>query len=126
MAAGGTAGKICGMRPRILLALAIATSAAPPAFQPVQPDLLSIGGAFTIAWADYDGDGDLDLFVGFGGATPNRLYRSDSGMLIDAAASVGIAESRATLSAAWADFDGDGDVDLVVGYAPGAESVLKL
>src|SRR6476646_1827090 len=124
MAAGGTAGKICGMRPRILLALAIATSAAPPAFQPVQPDLLSIGGAFTNAWADYDGDGDLDLFVGFGGATANRLYRNTNGVLTDVAQNAGVADARATLSVAWADYDADGDPDVLVGF--GTAPILKL
>ena len=112
------------MRPRILLALAVATSAAPPAFQPVQPDLLSIGGSFTNAWADYDGDGDLDLFVGFGGATANRLYRNDNGVLADVAQAAGVADARATLSAAWADYDADGDPDLLVGF--GTAPILKL
>src|SRR3954469_24024303 len=112
------------MRPRLLLVLCL--SATAPRFEAVQPDVLSTGGSFVNAWADYDGDGDLDLFVGFGGATANRLYRNDSGMLIDAAANVGVGESRGTLAAAWADYDADGDVDLVVGYAPGPEPVLKL
>ncbi len=31
-----------------------------------QPDLFDVGGAYTNAWADFDNDGDLDLFVGFG------------------------------------------------------------
>jgi len=113
------------MRPRLLLALAVATSAAPPAFQPVQPDLLSIGGAFTNAWADYDGDGDLDLFVGFGGATPNRLYRNDNGVLVDVAQAAGVDDKRATLSVAWGDYDGDGDLDLFVALRDRANAMYK-
>ena len=56
--------------------------AAPPVFTPVQPELFAAGGSFTNAWADYDGDGDADLFVGFNG-TPNRLYRNDAGTFVD-------------------------------------------
>src|SRR3954469_8814068 len=110
------------MRARLLLTLCVFS--ATPRFEPVQPAVLGTGGTLVNAWADYDGDGDLDLFVGFGGATPNRLYRNDSGMLVDAA-NAGLAISRPTLSAAWADYDGDGDPDIVIGYAPGNESVLK-
>ncbi len=60
-----------------LLLLAAAQSPA-PRFEPVQPELLSAGGALVTAWADYDGNGDPDLFVGMNGA-PNRLYRNDRG-----------------------------------------------
>ena len=99
--------------------------ATPIRFEPVQPDLLSLGGAFVNAWADYDGDGDLDLFVGFNGA-PNRLYRNDRGVLTDVAAAAGVADARATRAGAWGDFDADGDPDLLVGFAPGPASVLRL
>jgi hypothetical protein len=99
--------------------------ATPFRFEPVQPDLLSLGGAFVNAWADYDADGDLDLFVGFNGA-PNRLYRNDRGVLADVAPTAGVADTRPTRAAAWGDFDADGDPDLLVGFAPGAGSVLRL
>lgn len=96
-----------------------------PSFVAVQPELFGAGANFTNAWADYDGDGDLDLFVGFNG-TPNRLYRNDKGTFVDVAAQAGVADARATRAVAWSDFDGDGDPDLLVGFTPGAESLLKL
>src|SRR5262245_66318160 len=104
------------MRYALLLAALLLATAAPPQFAPVQPELLAAGGSFVNAWADYDGDGDLDLYVGFGGATANRLYRNDAGMFVDGAQAAGVADARGTLSAAWADYDADGDPDLLVGF----------
>jgi len=106
----------------VLLATAVAVV---PTFEPVQPDLLRAGGAFVNAFADYDGDGDPDLFVGFNG-TANRLYRNDAGTLTEVAAAAGLADARATRAAAWGDIDADGDPDLLLGFAPGAGPVLRL
>jgi len=93
-------------------------------FEPAHPDLFA-AATLTNAWADYDGDGDPDLFVGFNG-TANRLYRNTGGTLLDVAAEAGVADVRATRAAAWGDYDADGDPDLLVGFTPGTESVLRL
>jgi hypothetical protein len=74
------------------------------------------GGTLTDAWADFDGDGAPDRFVGFNGA-PSRLYRNEgSGIFTDVATTSGLKVARKVRTAAWGDFDGDGDPDLFLGY----------
>ena len=113
---------------RLIAALALTCAAlvpqAPFSFEPAQADMFA-AGTLTNAWADYDGDGDPDLFVGFNGA-PNRLYRNDVGTLRDVAGEAGLADARATRASAWGDYDGDGDPDLLLGHTPGTDSVLRL
>ncbi len=110
----------------VLLATAVMAQDSLPVFEPMQPDVLGAGSNFTNAFADYDNDGDLDLFVGFDGK-PNRLYRNDKGTFTDVASAAGIADSRPTRAAAWGDFDADGDPDLLLGFTPLKDaSVLKL
>jgi hypothetical protein len=104
--------------------LAAATALQQVVFEPYQANLPA-GATLSNAAADFDGDGDVDLFVGFNGQ-PNRLFRNDKGTLTDVAATVGVADARATRAAAWADFDADGDPDLLVGFAPGAGPILRL
>ncbi len=113
------------IRDVVFVAFVSAAISQQPAFEAVQPDLFKNGGALTNAWADFDGDGDLDLFVGLSGQ-PNRLYRNDTGTFRDVAAELGVADARATRATAWGDYDGDGDVDLFVGFAPGTASLLRL
>ena len=87
----------------------------PPTFTRVQPDLFDAAGAQPNAWADYDLDGDLDLFVGFRDGA-DRLYRNDEGSFTEVASEAGLADGSDTRAAAWGDWDGDGDPDLFVGY----------
>ena len=68
--------------------------------------------SFAAAWGDYDGDGDPDLYVAndFG---RNNLYRNEGdGTFEDMAASLGVEDLGAGMSAAWGDYDNDGDLDL--------------
>ncbi len=71
------------------------------------------------AWADYDGDGDLDLYVGNekgeAGPFPSQLFRNDgNGHFSDVAAAAGVANLRWAKGVAWGDYDNDGDPDLYV------------
>jgi hypothetical protein len=64
-------------------------------------------------WADYDDDGDPDLYVAndFG---RNNLYRNDQGKFTDVAAHAGVEDQAAGMGVSWADYDLDGDLDLHV------------
>ncbi|MEX2188540.1 MAG: FG-GAP-like repeat-containing protein [Pirellulales bacterium] len=85
------------------------------------PDLRDSGSV--VAAADYDGDGDLDLFVGsrvvpgqYPLSPPSRLLRNDGGKFVDASAEVApsLATAGMVTSAVWSDADNDGRVDLFV------------
>lgn len=102
-----------------------APGAAPVAFDRVQAELFETPGAQTNSWVDFDGDGDLDLFVGMR-YTPNRLYRNDGGRFVDVAPEVGLADLEDTRAGAWGDYDGDGDPDLYVGYPVAEETPNRL
>jgi penicillin G amidase len=95
-------------------------------FELVQPDVFAASGGQPNAWADYDNDGDLDLFVGFRQDEPNRLYRNDKGIFVNVATEAGVADLTDTRAAAWGDFDADGDPDLFVGFTRRAAVPARL
>ena len=62
--------------------------------------------------ADYDNDGDADLYVTNFGI--NRLYRNDGDIFRDIAPDAQLADERWSTGAAWGDYDNAGDLDLYV------------
>lgn len=80
------------------------------------------------SWADFEGDGDLDLLVCGTRLGPallsgvSRIYRNDAGFFVPLSIERDIAQLGFAQSS-WADFDGDGDSDIVL---VGAETPYSL
>jgi hypothetical protein len=73
----------------------------------------------TGAWADYDNDGDLDLYVGNESSdrlrAPGQLFRNrGDGTFVDVSAEAGVENFRFAKGVSWGDYDDDGDPDLYV------------
>jgi len=71
------------------------------------------GWSMGISVADYDNDGNDDLYVTCFGA--NKLYRNrGNGTFEDVTLKAGVGDERFSTGAAWGDYDRDGDLDLFV------------
>ena len=83
------------------------------------------GWSFGATAGDYDGDGDLDLFVTRFGA--DVLLRNDGSLrFTDVTAAAGVGDPRWGSGATFFDYDRDGDLDLyVVNYVDFAERLAK-
>jgi hypothetical protein len=80
-----------------------------------------IGGR-GVAFADFDNDGDEDLFVAH--AQSPKLYRNDAGNFVDVTNAMGLSTLAAgSVTGCWGDYDNDGWLDLFVTRCevPGAE-----
>ena len=74
--------------------------------------------SFCAAWADYDNDGYLDLYIAdgvIGDGAANVLYHNNGdGTFTNTAETAGVANTGNSLGTAWGDYDKDGYIDLHV------------
>ena len=74
--------------------------------------LAGAADAIGAVWADYDNDGDQDLYVVYYGSG-SKLYRNNgSGTFSDVTSSAGVAGGQSSVSASWFDYNSDGRIDL--------------
>lgn len=89
------------------------------------------GGNYGSIFVDYDNDGDQDLFIakcrgGSGTAKFNEMHRNNgNGTFTDVSIEANLYDPIQTWSSAWADYDNDGDLDIVVGASSTADGNHK-
>ena len=94
-----------------------------------QAGLKGLTGGLNMVSADYDNDGDLDVFVlrgawlGGEGRIPNSLWQNDGhGHFEDVTHEAGLFSEYPTQTAVWWDFNNDGWLDLFVGNESSARN----
>ncbi len=84
-----------------------------------QAGLMSLHPTQTAAWADFDNDGWLDLFVGHESTGPDKhpsqlFHNNHDGTFTEVGAANGLADLGFVKGVAWGDFNNDGWPDLYV------------
>lgn len=92
-------------------------------------DLVNNGGStMSSSWADYDNDGDLDVYLCNDGSD-NALFRNDGNFNFTKITGDPVTMTNShSFSSAWSDIDNDGDLDLFVtnAYNPVAAELNNL
>src|SRR5439155_5896831 len=83
-----------------------------------QAGILTLSSGRSLAWGDYDNDGDLDLFISRGrddDPLKQTLYRNNGdGTFTEVTDQAGLGAISNNRAAAWGDFNNDGYLDLYV------------
>lgn len=80
------------------------------------------------SWVDYDGDGLVDVFLHGSWFGESVFMKNEGGMVFtDVTVQVGMQDVALSqsISAAWGDYDNDGDVDIAVGMLSGEVVVMR-
>ncbi len=115
---------------RLVTTITVSQLAAPPAraqFTAITngPVVTERGDSTGCAWADYDNDGNLDLFVSNFGTPFNYLYRNNGDGSFTRVTIGAIATDDANSEgAAWGDYDNDGHLDLFVAVGLAGNDLL--
>lgn len=82
-----------------------------------------------VAWADYDLDGDLDLYVGnepCDGVSPSQLFRNNGDeTFTDVASIAGVTNERYPKGVVWGDYNNDGYSDIYVSNLGGKNRLYQ-
>jgi hypothetical protein len=75
-----------------------------------------LGPSWSAAWSDYDGDGNIDMFVGQSniGATGDVLKNDGTGTFTNESVATGLDDPGFHQNLAWIDIDNDRDLDLIM------------
>ncbi|RFC55549.1 FG-GAP-like repeat-containing protein [Brumimicrobium aurantiacum] len=82
---------------------------------------LSATSAVGLSWADYDNDGDPDLFIANTNGENNQLFNNQNGILILDTSNIIANDGGYSVGGAWGDYDNDGDLDLFVSNSRGTD-----
>ena len=89
------------------------------------------GNPRSVAWGDYDNDGDLDIYIAYSGLDEpaNRLFRNDlaGGQFgfTEVGEAAGVALRGNIRQVSFVDYDADGDVDLYVAFRGSTNRLLQ-
>ncbi|MEN8238323.1 MAG: PKD domain-containing protein [Actinomycetota bacterium] len=81
---------------------------------------VGVGDFYDAAFADYDNDGDIDLYVGASDAANIMYQNNGDGTFSDVSTDLGVGLPMTGMGIIWGDYDNDGNLDLYVVQHGGA------